>query len=220
MSQRNVGTLTAKISPSVYKFMLNQYNNDKTATQIFLSSRKLDYVMRSKFEEIKGRWDVFVTKNGRNPNFILIVEPVTPKVGPYAKKIMDGSGKSWKNHTEFLAFIKKYCEWIEYFNNKKSPDEEANDIISSFKGKPIPMNCVDFVGACVKIAREAGYKAVAYGVHCPKQDINHAIYLISGGEFKSETWIDPSAMCESGYNIGSHWCNGELTKEPSWIPYE
>ena len=70
------------------------------------------------------------------------------------------------------------------------------------------------------LAKEMGYNAVPYGIYCTGDRINHAIFLISGKEFGSSTLIDLAAAAGSNYSIGSHWCSGALTKQPSWIPYE
>ena len=70
------------------------------------------------------------------------------------------------------------------------------------------------------IGREMGYTVTVYGIYCTGDKIWHAICLVQGKEFTKPTWIDFAAMSKSNYPIGSHWCSGQLVKEPSWIPYE
>ena len=65
-----------------------------------------------------------------------------------------------------------------------------------------------------------GYTVRFIGIHCTVEDINHAYIEVIGKEFKSWTALDLAAATESGYNIGSHWCNGIKTINPTWIPSE
>lgn len=149
--------------------------------------------------------------------------PPTPvNIGPIQKAIQDGTGKSFKSFTEFYNLVVKYCDYAHYFNDQKSLKIEISNIIAAFNGKPTNNedNCVDYAQLGVALAKEMGYTAVPYGIYCTGDKINHAIFLISEKEFKNPTWIDLAAAASSNYPIGSHWCSGNLTKQPSWIPYE
>jgi len=144
------------------------------------------------------------------------------KVGPIQKQIQDATGKTWTTFTEFYNLVVKYCDYSHYFNDQKSLQTEIKNLIAAFNGKPTGNedNCVDYTQVGVALAREMGYNAVPYGLYCRKDQINHAIFLISGKEFGSATWIDLAAAASSNYSIGNHWCDGTPNKEPSWIPYE
>lgn len=178
--------------------------------------------MRSKFEEIKGRWDAFVKQNNEDPNYVWIVAPVTPKVGPIQKAIQDGTGKTFKSFPEFYNLVVKYCNYSHYFNDQKSLKTEIDNIIAAFNGKPTGNedNCVDYCQVGTALAKEMGYSATVYGIYCIGDKINHAIFTVNGKEFKNPTWVDLAAAASSNYPMGSHWCSGKITKEPGWIPYE
>jgi hypothetical protein len=135
-------------------------------------------------------------------------------------KIQTATGLKWTTFTEFYNLVKKYCIYSYYFDDQKTLAQEVQAIIDSFKGIDNGENCVDYAQLGVKLAREMGYTATVYGIYCTGDGINHAIFQISGKEFANPTWIDLAAAASDGYSIGSHWCNGALTKEPGWIPYE
>jgi hypothetical protein len=147
-----------------------------------------------------------------------IPAPVT--YGPIQKEIIDGTGRTFTNFTGFYNLVKSYCDYAYYYNGQYSVDSEIHMIIADINGAAKGLNCVDYTQIGVKLAREMGYIATPYGIRCVADGINHAIFLISGKEFTSSTWIDLAAAASSSYDIGRHWCSGALTKTPSWIPYE
>lgn len=128
-------------------------------------------------------------------------------------QVEEACGTTFSNFTQFYNWVVKYCDYSYYLNAKFTWQQELDKDLSY-------LNCVDFTQAGVKLARAMGYTATAYGIYCTTSKVNHAIFKIKGNEFTSETWIDLSAAAHDSASIGTHWCSGTITKEPSWIPYE
>ena len=112
---------------------------------------------------------------------------------------------TFNNFTQFYNYIKQNKHYLKYFDDQLTFEEVL-------KKKFDYTNCVDICQAGIKLARAMGYTATAYGIHCNAENIGHAIFKIKGKEFKTETWIDLAAASGENYPIGSHWCNGSLTK--------
>ena len=148
-----------------------------------------------------------------------IVKPVTTS-GTIQKQIQDGTGHTFSNFTGFYNIVKEHCVYAYYFNDQKSSAAETAEIIQDINGTGPGLNCVDWTQFGIKLAKEMGYTATPYGVYCAVDGINHAIFWIAGKEFGNGTWIDLSAAAKNSYQIGSHWCSGSKTKNPSWIPAE
>ena len=123
-------------------------------------------------------------------------------------------GVTFTNFTEFYNIIKNSKDYAYYYDDKFTFQEVLNKKFNY-------LNCVDICQAGVKLANSMpGYTAVPYGIYCSGYGVNHAIFSIVGNEFKVPTWIDLAAASSDNYSIGYHWCDGALTKEPGWIPYE
>jgi hypothetical protein len=148
---------------------------------------------------------------------ITIVKPVPPVVavikGPVQKAIETAMNIQFTHFTEFYNFVKTSGKYSHYFDDQFNWQTEVNKI-------KLGLNCVDFTQLGMKLAIEMGYTVVPYGVYCAGDGINHAIFLIKGNEFTSDTWVDLSAAASSNYSLGKHWCNGKLTERPRWIPFE
>jgi hypothetical protein len=151
-------------------------------------------------------------------------KPTPIKVGPIQAKIQNGTGKTFSTFTDFYNIVLKYCHYGYYFNNQKTLDQEIQSVIDSINGVNQGLededNCVDWAELAAALGKEKGYTVIVYGIYCTGDKIWHAIALFQGHEFKNPTWIDLAAASKSNYPIGSHWCSGQLVKEPSWIPYE
>ena len=145
---------------------------------------------------------------------------VTSTVGPIQKAIQDGTKKTFKTFTDFYNIVKVNCVYAFYFNDQNKLAAETSEIIKDINGVGPGLNCVDWTQFGIKLAKEMGYTATAYGVYCSVDGINHAIFTIKGKEFSTDTWIDLSAAAKSSYQIGTHWCSGAITKNPNWIPSE
>ena len=122
-------------------------------------------------------------------------------------------GITFQTFTEFYNHIKKTKKYLYYLDDQFTWNQELS------KGFNY-LNCVDITQAGIKLAKAMGYTATPYGIYCPGYGVNHAIFMIKGKEFTLETWIDLAAATSENYNIGSHWCDGALTKAPGWIPGE
>jgi hypothetical protein len=144
----------------------------------------------------------------------------TTNKGAIQKQIEAGTGRAFNTFTGFYNIVKQHCDYAYYFNGQYSVSGEVNMLIADINGAAKGLNCVDYTQIGVKLAREMGYTAVPYGIYCPGDGINHAIFQILGQEFVNKTWVDLAAAASSSYNIGNHWCSGTLTKQPSWIPLE
>lgn len=147
---------------------------------------------------------------------ITIVTPTpTPvaTVGQVQKAIQDAMNISFSTFTQFYNFVKTSGKYSHYFNGQFTWQQEVQNIKAG-------LNCVDFAQLGMKLAKEMGYTVTPYGIYCTGDKINHAIFQIYRGEFTSPTWIDLAAAASSGYAIGSHWCSGQMTANPSWIPQE
>jgi hypothetical protein len=148
---------------------------------------------------------------------ITIVAPTTPVVvstkGPVQKAIEAAMNISFTTFSQFYNFVKISGVYSHYFDDQFTWQSEVAKIKSG-------LNCVDFAQLGMKLAKEMGYNVIPYGIYCTGDKINHAIFTINGKEFKTPTWIDLAAAASSNYAIGQHWCNGTLTKAPSWIPQE
>lgn len=136
------------------------------------------------------------------------------------KKIIAGTGKSFTTFTQFYEIVRTKCDYAYYFDGQYNAANAVAMIIKDINGAATGLNCVDYTQVGVKLAKEMGYQAVPYGIYCPGDGINHAIFQIKGKEFSSWTWIDLAAAASGGKALGLHWCSGAITKEPSWIPYE
>jgi len=226
MAQRNVGGLTAKLSPSVYKFMKNQYDTDKTATKIFLSSKKQDYVMRSKFEEIEGRWDAFVKKNGRDPIFIYITTPVTNK-SAYHLKVESYLGFAYStamglfnglaNFGYLLYDDDRYPEWVAWERLKKH----------------LGLNCSDVCQCMYKALIDLGYEVMFGHLKCQKG--GHIVLLVRGLDMlehgfptitvNGKKWVvlDFAKKIDKNSSIavpGEYWCQSTgyfISFNDSWL---
>jgi len=144
----------------------------------------------------------------------------TRTVGTIQKQIESGSGHTFNNFTQFYNIVKEHCEYAYYFNGQYNSANAINMLIRDIKGAVSGLNCVDYTQLGVKLAKEMGYQAVPYGIYCPADRINHAIFQIYGKEFTSWTWIDLAAAASGSKALGLHWCSGATTKRPSWIPEE
>jgi hypothetical protein len=146
---------------------------------------------------------------------------MTPsKLGPIQTKIQQGTGKKWKTFIEFYNLVVKYCTYSYYFDNQKTLNQEIDALISSFNGKDIGENCVDYASVGEALASEMGLETRFIGIYCTADRINHAYFQVKGKEFKDWTNIDLAAAASDSYGIGSHWCNGQITINPKWIPKE
>ena len=150
--------------------------------------------------------------------------PKPVKVGPIQAKIQNGAHVTFSNLTQLGIIVRTKCHYGFYFNNKKTLAQEIQSVINSIlgidEGPDDEDNCVDWAQFLAAIGREMGYTVTVYGIYCTGDKIWHAICLVQGKEFTKPTWIDFAAMSKSNYPIGTHWCSGQLVKEPAWIPYE
>ena len=82
-------------------------------------------------------------------------------------------------------------------------------------------NCVDYSRVSHALATEMKYTVRFVGIYCTVDQINHAYIELQGFEFDN-TWTaaDLAEATSDGTDIGSHWCDGTITYNPSWIPSE
>lgn len=228
MTQLTSGNVTL----AVFNDMRTRYNNYVAANNalpniIYTVSGGQDYVTLQYFDVMVQNKDSYVRAYGTEPNTVEITLKVktfgntTPStVGPIQKQIQDGTGHTWTNFTGFYQIILDHCVYAYYFNGQYSKSGEVNELIADINGAAAGLNCVDYTQIGMALAQEMGYTTVAYGIWCEQDQINHAIFTIQGKEFTNATWIDLAAAANSNYKIGTHWCSGKLTKNPSWIPLE
>jgi len=143
----------------------------------------------------------------------------------------------------------KYCNPM-YLDNKKTVKQVENALVNNVKGiktgQSNQINCVDITIYLIALAKEmkeygiVKYEEIrAWSFRCTSLDINHAVTIISGGEFMGKTVqtrekqygpivtvkgsvVDGAAAAESKYPVGRFWCSNtdvRVNKEPGWIPY-
>ena len=224
---------------AVANWLKDPNNNGTPPGTVYIraNSSKLNwYLTYAKYQELKIRWDNWLKANNNvDPDYICINKPCDPpqviSSGTITDQIQKATGKTWNNFTEFYNLVVKYCSYSYYYDDRFSLAQEIQHIIDDLNGMNDGQNCVDWCQAGVKIAQEEGYGAIPYGIWCPGDQVNHAIFLITGKEFIGKTTtingqtvegniIDLAAASSDNYGINTHWCNGAMTKQPAWIPYE
>ncbi len=151
--------------------------------------------------------------------------PTTSVVGPIQAAIQDALGSPFTTFTEYFNLVKKYCKYSGYFNAKY---DLAQEIANMKQARLTPAdavldadNCVDYSRVSHALATEMKYTVRFVGIYCTVDQINHAYIELQGFEFDN-TWTaaDLAEATSDGTDIGSHWCDGTITYNPSWIPSE
>ena len=202
-----------KLMAAQFIWMYNHYyKGSKAGSKIYLDKSKTQYITHDKYHELLTRWNSWKAKYKQRPAYILInkPKPVVVTVGHIQTALQKGIG-TFSNLTSAYNLTKGRGKYKKYFDNQKDLKQEIDGLIN---------NCVDWAELFHALAHEMGYTVRFIGIHCTVEDINHAYIEVIGKEFKSWTALDLAAATESGYNIGSHWCNGIKTINPTWIPSE
>ncbi|TMS40429.1 MAG: hypothetical protein FGO69_10950 [Methanobacterium sp.] len=229
------------ISKTDFKKMINE------ASVVYVRKggfKTADYVSYTKYLDMKARYDAWIKEKGTEPSCIYINKPAPAserKVGPVQKYLETGTGIQFNSITEFYnKIIKPYGKYSDpiYWDDKKTSKQTADAVIANVKGKTVgfinQFQCVDISQLIDLLAKEMGYTSTLWSFRCIQDQVNHAVALIDGKEFKGKTTVikgkiypgiivDGAAAAESDYAIGKYWCNAgheRVQKEPAWLPYE
>jgi peptidoglycan hydrolase-like protein with peptidoglycan-binding domain len=154
-----------------------------------------------------------LTWNVLHKNCSNIPIPAPSGVGSIQTRLRVVTGNMFTTFSGFFPEIYHHYNYGYYFNNQLNLQQEE-------EGKT-PENCVDLAQLLHALGHEMGYEVRFIGIYCTGDRINHAFIQIRGKEF-GNVWTDAdgAAAAKNDYKLGSHWCNGAKTVNPSWIPNE
>ena len=229
--QLTSGTVTlAQFQDMIKRFNAYSASHGVAPATVGIKGAGTDYVTKEYYGVMAKNYGAYQVAYGKKPATIEITLTVksfsgsggsTSTTGPVQTALLKGTNVSFSTFTQFYNLVKQYGSYSHYYDNQYSLNQEISRLNSSFKKSAQALNCVDYTEVGIKLAKEMGYGATAYGIWCTGDQINHAIFWITGKEFGSSgCWVDLAAAAQSDYALGSHWCSGKLTKEPSWIPAE
>lgn len=187
----------------------------------------------------------FIKTNNRLPNTLTVKQTSAKTKGPIQLALEDAFGTTFNTFKEFYNLVLKYGVYSYYFDSKYTLKESIariklqrkaakatgikklfhnvklirHKITNTFKSTFFStssngLNCCNWAEVAQAIADEMDLKADIYGIYCTVDKINHALDLIEN------EWVDCAAGASEGYPYGKHWCNGDLTKNPAWCPYQ
>lgn len=175
-----------------------------------------EFVVWSKWVDMRNRYWIYYQTHNNTAPAIIWINQVSPNPIPQTGQIQTALEKvvgSFNTFTEFYNRINAHYKYGYYFDDQLNLQQEESGAQ--------PENCVDLAELLHALGHEMGYTVRFVGIYCVTDQINHAYIEIQGKEF-GNSWVagDGAAAASDNYSLGTHWCNGSITYNPTWIPSE